>query len=125
MRKEIMNYEVILKITKAVAMSRDPEEVSLLIVESVKTALEAKGCALLLFNRKTNELELAASHGLSPEYLNKGPVFVDSRYCSMDSGRVELVDQVPILERAMEKVLGGLRQQQNGGDTALPDGLPA
>ena len=72
MRREIMNYETLLKITKAISMSRDPEEVTLLIVESVKTALEAKGCALLLFNRKTDELEVAASYGLSREYINKG-----------------------------------------------------
>ncbi|MBW2115185.1 MAG: GAF domain-containing protein [Deltaproteobacteria bacterium] len=55
-------------------MSKDPEEVTLLIVESVKTALEAKGCALFLFNRKTDELEVAASYGLSDEYVNKGPL---------------------------------------------------
>ena len=30
--------------------------------------------SLFLFNRKTNELELATSFGLSDEYLNKGPV---------------------------------------------------
>ncbi len=74
MKREIINYESILKITQAIAMSRDPEEVTLLIVESVKNTLEAKGCALLLFNRKTDELELAAYHGLSEEYVNKGPL---------------------------------------------------
>lgn len=74
MKREIMNYESILKITKAIAMSRNPEEVTLLIVESVKTTLEAKGCALLLFNRKTDELELAAYYGLSEKYVNKGPL---------------------------------------------------
>jgi GAF domain-containing protein len=74
MKKEIMNYETLLKVTHGVVMSKDPEEVVLLIVESVKSALEAKGCALFLFNRKTNELEVAASMGLSEEYLNKGPL---------------------------------------------------
>jgi signal transduction protein with GAF and PtsI domain len=74
MKRELMNYESIVKITKAIGMSRDPVEVTLLIVESVKTALEAKGCALFLFNRKTDELEVAASYGLSDEYVNKGPL---------------------------------------------------
>ena len=69
-----MNYEAILKVTRDVVQSRDPEEVALLTVESVKRALQAKGCALLLFNRKTDELEVAASFGLSNEYLNKGPL---------------------------------------------------
>jgi len=74
MKREIINYETLLKVTHGVVMSRDPEEVVLLIVESVKSALEVKGCALLLFNRKSNELEVAASMGLSQEYLNKGPL---------------------------------------------------
>jgi GAF domain-containing protein len=74
MKKEVMNYETLLKVTHGVVMSKDPEEVVFLIVESVKSALEAKGCALFLFNRKTNELEVAASMGLSSTYLNKGPL---------------------------------------------------
>ena len=93
MRREIMNYEVITKITNAVAMSRDPEEVTLLIVESVTTALEAKACALLLFNRKTNELEVAASFGLSDEYLNKGPLSaIHSIASSLKDGPVAIHD---------------------------------
>ena len=74
MRKEILNYETLLKVTHAVVSSKYPEDVAMLTVESVKSALEAKGCALLLFNRKTKELEVAASYGLSDEYINKGPL---------------------------------------------------
>ena len=88
-----MNYEVILKITRAITVSRNPEEVALIIVEAVKTALEAKGCALLLFNRKTNELELAASYGLSDEYLNKGPLSaIRSIADSLKEGPVAISD---------------------------------
>ncbi len=74
MKKEIMNYETILKVTHGCVLSRDPEEVIWLIVDAVKNALDAKGCALFLFNRKSHELEVAASMGLSDEYLNKGPL---------------------------------------------------
>ncbi|MCD6298744.1 MAG: GAF domain-containing protein [Deltaproteobacteria bacterium] len=74
MKKQIMNYETLLKVTHGVVLSRDPEEVTLLIVEAVKSALDVKGCALFLFNRKTHELEVAASMGLSDEYLDKGPL---------------------------------------------------
>jgi len=74
MKKAVMNYETLLKVTHDVVMSKDPVEVASLIVDSVKNALQAKGAALFLFNRKTNELEIAASTGLSDEYLNKGPV---------------------------------------------------
>lgn len=93
MKREIMNYETILKITKAIAMSRDPEEVTLLIVESVKTALEAKGCALLLFNRKTDQLELAAYFGLSKKYVDKGPLSaMHSIASSLQNGPVLIHD---------------------------------
>jgi signal transduction protein with GAF and PtsI domain len=43
-------------------------------VESIKTAFDIKGCALFLVNMQSKELEVAASTGLSAEYLNKGPL---------------------------------------------------
>jgi signal transduction protein with GAF and PtsI domain len=74
MKKQLMNYETLLKITKAMSMSRDPEEVISLTVKSIKKTLEVKGCALFLVNLETNELEIVASDGLSKEYVNKGPL---------------------------------------------------
>jgi GAF domain-containing protein len=74
MKKQLLNYETMLKVSKAISHSKDPEEVILMTVESIKTALQAKGCTLFLMNRQTNDLEVAASFGLSEEYLNKGPV---------------------------------------------------
>ena len=93
MRKELINYEILLKITKAISHSKDPEEVALMTVESIKTALDAKGCSLFLFNRKTNELELATSYGLSDEYINKGPVSaLRSIAQSLEEGPVAIYD---------------------------------
>ena len=40
MQKKLANYETLLQITGAISITRDPEEVVLLIVESVKTALD-------------------------------------------------------------------------------------
>jgi GAF domain-containing protein len=73
MKKQLINYKTLFKITKVISHSKDPEEVILMTVESIKTALDVKGCALFLINRKTDELELGASYGLSDEYINKGP----------------------------------------------------
>jgi len=73
-KKRIINYETLLKVTNAMSSSRKPEEVIQLTVQSVKKALGIKGCALLLTNKQTEELEIAASSGLSDEYLNKGPI---------------------------------------------------
>lgn len=74
MEKQIINYDTLVKITGAISATRDPEEVVLLTVESVKSALRVKGCTLFLIQRSTDELKIAASYGLSEEYLNKGPI---------------------------------------------------
>jgi GAF domain-containing protein len=74
MKKQLLNYETLLKVSKAISHSKDQEEVILMTVESIKTALQAKGCTLFLMNRQTNDLEVAASFGLSEGYLNKGPL---------------------------------------------------
>ena len=93
MKKQLINYETLLKITKAISHSRDPEEVVLMTVESIKTSLEVKGCALFLINRKSNELELGASYGLSNEYINKGPVSaLHSIAQSLEEGPVAIYD---------------------------------
>jgi GAF domain-containing protein len=74
MGKPIINYESLMRITKAISTIRDPEEIILISVEGVTHALDVKGCALFLFTVKSDELKLAGSYGLSSEYLNKGPV---------------------------------------------------
>lgn len=74
MEKHMMHYETLLKVTNAISQSKDPEEVVLIATDSVKTALNAKGCSIFLINKKTKEIELAASFGLSQNYINKGPI---------------------------------------------------
>ena len=74
MKKQVVNYETLLKITNSISHSRDPEEVVVMTVESVAHALNVKGCTIFLINRRTEELEIAAAYGLSKDYLNKGPV---------------------------------------------------
>ncbi|MGB9438852.1 MAG: GAF domain-containing protein, partial [Desulfobacterales bacterium] len=93
MEKRIINYETMLKVAKAISHSKDPEEVALMTVDSIKTALNVKGCSLFLFNRQTNELELATSFGLSDEYINKGPVSaLRSIAQSLEDGPVAIYD---------------------------------
>ena len=56
MKKQLINYETLIKITGAISSTRDPEEVVVLTVENVKTAMDVKGCTLFLIDRKTDEL---------------------------------------------------------------------
>ena len=69
-----LNYETLIKITKSLSKSKDPEEIIKKTVESIKSSLNIKGCTLFLINEQTKDLEVAASAGLSEEYLNKGAV---------------------------------------------------
>ena len=93
MKKQLLNYETLLKVTKAISHSKNPEEVVLMTVESIKTALDVKGCTVFLIDRKTNDLEVAASYGLSDEYINKGPVSaLRSIAQSLEDGPVAISD---------------------------------
>ena len=93
MKKQLLNYETMLKVTRAISHSRDPEEVVLMTVDSIKTALDAKGCTVFLINRDTDDLEVAASFGLSVEYINKGPVSaIRSIAQSLEDGPVAIYD---------------------------------
>lgn len=93
MKRQIINYETFLKITRVISHSKDPEEVVLMTVEGIKSALDVKGCSLFLINRKTHELQLAAAYGLSDEYLNKGPISaMKSIAQSLEEGPVAIYD---------------------------------
>ncbi len=89
MENHAMYYDMLIRVTNAISGCKDPEEVALVTAESVKTAFQAKGCSVFLISNDTRELGLAASFGLSHEYLNKGPV----RYMQEIT---EAKDQVPI-----------------------------
>jgi GAF domain-containing protein len=93
MKRKLINYETLLKVTKAISHSRNPEEVVLMTVENIKSALDVKGCSIFLINRKTEELEVAASFGLSDEYINKGPVSaLRSIAQSLEDGPIAIAD---------------------------------
>lgn len=93
MKKQPISYETMIRITTGISHSRDPAEVVLMTVEGIKTALDAKGCALFLINRKTHELEIAASYSLSDEYINKGPLSaLKSITQSAEDGPVAIYD---------------------------------
>ncbi|KPA11276.1 histidine kinase [Candidatus Magnetomorum sp. HK-1] len=93
MKKQLINYETMLRVMKAISHSKDPAEIALMTTEGIKTALDVKGCSLFLFNRKSNELEVAASFGLSQNYINKGPISaMHSIAQALEDGPVAIYD---------------------------------
>ncbi len=64
-------------ICRAISTSLSLDEVLQLIVKNVVKVMNVKASLLRLLNKETNQLELAAYHGLSEQYANKGPVEYD------------------------------------------------
>jgi len=93
MKTFVRNYETLLKVTSAISHSKNSEEVALMTVESITSAFGVKGCALFLINRKNDELRIAASYGLSDNYINKGPLSVKRSISkSLEEGPVAIYD---------------------------------
>ncbi len=93
MKKLRLNYDVLIKISRSLSKSKDPEEIIRMTVESLKSSLEIKGCALFLINHQSKELEVAAATGLSTEYLNKGPLSASRSIAdSLEDGPIAVYD---------------------------------
>ncbi len=90
-----INYDTFIKISNAISHSRDPDEIILMTVEGITSALDIKGCALFLLNEEDKQLEVAGSYGLSQEYLNKGPISsLHSIAQSLKDGPIAIFDVV-------------------------------
>jgi GAF domain-containing protein len=93
MKNLALNYETLIKVSRALSRSKDPDKIIKMTVESIKSALGVKGCTLFLMNYRSKELEVAASAGLSTEYLNKGAVSaLRSIADSLEEGPVAVYD---------------------------------
>jgi len=88
-----LNYDVLIKISQSLSKSKDPEEIIRMTVESLKSSLAIKGCALFLINHQSKELEVAAATGLSTAYLDKGPLSaLRSIADSLEDGPIAIYD---------------------------------
>lgn len=65
-------------ICKSISSSLSLDEVLKLIVTNVVKVMNVKASLLRLLNKENNQLELAAYHGLSKGYADKGPVEYDA-----------------------------------------------
>ncbi|HXX80877.1 MAG TPA: GAF domain-containing protein [Thermodesulfovibrionales bacterium] len=74
-------------ICKAISMSLSLSEVLNLIVTNVVKVMNVKASSLRLLNKETQQLELAAYHGLSDKYANKGPVVYDGSIVDALAGK--------------------------------------
>ena len=111
MKNHTVYYDTLVRLTSAISQCKDPEEVALITAESVKTAFKAKGCCIFLLERKSGDLGLVASYGLSSEYLTKGPTrFKQSIREAKDAIPIAIFDVMgdPRIEYAKEAKKEGI-----------------
>jgi signal transduction protein with GAF and PtsI domain len=85
--KERMYLQSFQEIAKALSSHLGVNDVLETIVRLITQTMNLKAATIRLVNPKTNTLELAAAVGLSPEYLQKGPVDLDKSINEALTGR--------------------------------------
>ncbi|MBV9712908.1 MAG: GAF domain-containing protein [Ktedonobacteraceae bacterium] len=76
-------YTALYHAALTISSSLELDQVLQSIVTSITEAMQVKACALRLLDPDTGQLRLSAVHGLSEDYLAKGPVSVT--HSSIDS----------------------------------------
>src|SRR5438105_3876586 len=84
-------FVALFETAKAVHSSLDLDEVLNELVRNSAEALGVKAAALRLLDPNEHTLELRAQHGLSPDYLAKGPVLVEESDIDREALRGEPV----------------------------------
>jgi GAF domain-containing protein len=69
-------YKALYQAALTITSSLEPDQVLQSVVTSTTHAMQVKACSLRLLDAETGHLRLSAVHGLSNEYLAKGPVSI-------------------------------------------------
>ncbi|MBS3758952.1 MAG: GAF domain-containing protein [Desulfobacterales bacterium] len=64
------------------------------LAEGVCRTFNIQGASIMVLDETEGQFFRVSSYGISQEYLNKGPVFVDTKYCTLDTGEVALVQDL-------------------------------
>ena len=73
------NLEQFRSISHAISTYDDPKLLLTHITEGIALAFKIKGCCTLVLDEKENQLFMVSSYGISQEYLEKGPIFIDEK----------------------------------------------
>ena len=112
--KDKIDLEVFKVVCTALSQSDDLDGMTNHLVQLLVGAMEIKGSTIFVLNNETKELEVLASFGLSPDYLNKGPVMSDRGICSLLEGTPIIVrdinddDRLQYPDEAREEGIGAI-----------------
>lgn len=88
------NLEQFRSISHAMSTYDDLDLLLAHITEGIARTFKIKGCCSFVLNETENQLFMMASYGMSQEYLEKGPVFIDEKYCALAKGEPVLVEDI-------------------------------
>ncbi|NMB76646.1 MAG: GAF domain-containing protein [Myxococcales bacterium] len=72
--RDFEKMRILNEVAQAVSSSIDLERVLSTITHQATEVMNAKGCSVRLLDESSRQLRMEASFGLSPAYLNKGPI---------------------------------------------------
>ncbi len=97
------NSALFLDLASNINSSLDIKEILHILTTEITKALNLKGVAIRLLDDDTRTLKLVASHGLSEEYLNKGPVSATKSIAPALNGETVAIEDTATDDRIQYK----------------------
>jgi signal transduction protein with GAF and PtsI domain len=83
-------------ISHAIATYDDLNLLTSHLVEGTARSFSARGCSIMLFDDREKQLFPVATHGISDDYVRKGPIFVNVKESAFSKGE-------PVFVKDMQK----------------------
>jgi GAF domain-containing protein len=97
------NSALFLDLASNINSSLDIKEILNILTGELTKAFNLKGVAIRLLDEDTGTLKLVASHGLSEEYLNKGPVSATKSIAPALKGEIIVIEDTAADDRIQYK----------------------
>jgi len=91
LRERVDELTLLAQTSALLSSTLNEDEILDTIVRTMAEVMHVKACSLRLLNETGDELVIKATHGLSPEYLKKGPVLVSENPNDQAALRGEII----------------------------------
>lgn len=88
------NLEQFRSISHAMSTYDDLKLLLTHITEGISRLFNIKGCCTHVLDEKENQLFMVSSYGISQEYLEKGPIFIDEKHSPLAKGEPVLIKDI-------------------------------
>lgn len=88
------NSELFLELASSINSSLNIREILRQMTDRIAESFGIKGVIIRLLNQETGNLDLVASHGLSEEFLNKGPISSEKSVIEAMKGETVVIEDV-------------------------------